>query len=199
MNAAYCDDLIEGMEAALREERADLDITKIIEAARLASSAVVRRAASQGNWDANCIEHRVQVGMLVARAGLGVQAVMSAILQGVVGEGGVTLDELHARFGAEVADLVDELTEKSGSDGSAGAARSSSERGGQAMLSAAAKSIKYADTMTKARFLVAQNSDMARKYVEEERELLKGMVGGNATLLVMAVDCLEAAADRLGQ
>lgn len=197
MDTTYTFDLLAEMAAALRDERPDLDVEDIMGVARFAGEVHGVTGVVRKYTGVPYIEHPVEVAMIVARAGLGAVAVKAALLHDVLEDTPTTLGELRARFGDEVAEVVDELTEKAAlSDGNR-AVRKRMERDRLASVSTVAKSVKYADTVSNTLSIAKHDPKFARVYVREKRELLSVMLGGNKTLFAMAVEGVEAAARTL--
>lgn len=197
MDTDYTLDLLAGMEAALREERPDLDVGDVMDAARFAAAAHGKTGVLRKYTGVPYIEHPVEVAMMVARAGLGSVAVKAALLHDVVEDTGTTLEEIKRVFGDEVAGVVDELTEKAVLGDGNRAIRKRMERDRLAKISATAKSVKYADTVSNTLSIARHDPKFARVYVPEKRELLAVMLGGSATLFAMAVEGVEAAGRKL--
>jgi (p)ppGpp synthase/HD superfamily hydrolase len=193
MDTTFASNLLAEMERALREERPDLDVAGIMEVARFAAEAHGATGVVRRYTGVPYIEHPVEVAMIVARAGLGAVAVKAALLHDVLEETPETLDELRSRFGDEVAVVVDELTEKATLADGNREARKRMERERLAGVSALAKSVKYADTLSTTPSIAKHDRKFARVYVPEKRALLSVMVGGDATLFTMAVESVEAA------
>lgn len=198
MDTKRVTELLEAFEAAVREERPDLDAAKIMDAAVFAADAHGRTGKVRDYTGEPYIEHPVEVALMVARAGLGEVEVMAALMHDVVEDTDVTVEEVRERFGAEVAEVVDELTEKARPEDGNRATRKRMERDRLAGVSARAKSVKYADTVSNTVSIARNDPKFARVYVAEKRELLSVMLGGDATLLAMARTGVESAARMIG-
>ena len=79
------------------------------EALRLAARA--HRGQTRKGTDLPYIAHPVHVSAILERCGFSRQAVIAALLHDVVEDQDVTVAEIEAQFGAEVAEIVDALSE----------------------------------------------------------------------------------------
>ncbi|MDB4756133.1 HD domain-containing protein [Mariniblastus sp.] len=120
------------------------------------------------------------------------QAMISAAwLHDVVEDTPVTIGEIESEFGADVAALVDDLTDVScRSDGNR-SSRLAKDRQHTSAASPRAKTVKLADVIDNLGGVVEADLDFARKFVRE-REALIGVLGeGDPTLLAMAIETIE--------
>lgn len=87
-----------------------MDITRILAAAAFAATA--HGEQKRKYTGAPYITHPLEVAALVAGAGGHEDMIIATILHDVVEDTPVQLEEIAARFGPNVAKLVDELTDK---------------------------------------------------------------------------------------
>ena len=120
--------------------------------------------------------------------------VVAALLHDVVEDCGVTIAEVAAAFGAEVAELVRWLTDVSRpEDGNRKARKAIDREKWRGCGNAAAKTIKLADLIDNSRSIVARDPKFAKLYLEEKRQLLPLLAGGDETLHRMAQEIVDAA------
>lgn len=106
----------------------------------------------------------------------------AAWLHDVVEDTHATLLGLHHMFGAEIAALVEMLTDVSvPSDGNR-ATRKAIDREHTARASAAAKTIKLADLISNSRSIATHDPDFAKVYFAEKRLLLDFLREGDSVL-----------------
>ncbi|MFT7597282.1 MAG: guanosine-3',5'-bis(diphosphate) 3'-pyrophosphohydrolase [Acidimicrobiales bacterium] len=95
--------LVAGFEGPRRDEQVDL-VARAFQMARDAHSTQRRKSGEP------YITHPVAVATIVAELGLDEFTIAAALLHDAVEDTGVTLDDLTANFGAEVAAIVDGVT-----------------------------------------------------------------------------------------
>jgi (p)ppGpp synthase/HD superfamily hydrolase len=106
----------------------------------------------------------------------------AAWLHDVVEDTPVTLDQVEAEFGPEVAALVECLTDVSKPQDGNRATRRAIDREHTAKASPAAKTIKLADLIDNTRNIVALDPGFARVYLPEKLQLLAVLEEGDPTL-----------------
>lgn len=132
------------------------------------------------------IIHPLEVMQLLLRhssAPVSEDMMIAAVLHDVVEDTPVGLDTIERRFGAEVARLVDELTDKF-IDPKLGnrAARKRMERDRLSVISEQAQSIKYADLISNTSSIVAVEPGFAHTYLREKELTLEVMTRGDEGL-----------------
>jgi guanosine-3',5'-bis(diphosphate) 3'-pyrophosphohydrolase len=106
----------------------------------------------------------------------------AAWLHDTVEDAGVTLGELRARFGADVADLVGWLTDVSKPSDGNRAARKAIDRQHTAGAPPRAKTVKLADLIHNSASILAHDPKFAVTYLREKRALLDVLRDGDPTL-----------------
>ena len=111
------------------------------------------------------------------------EMVIAALLHDTVEDTDITLDIIEQEFGATVAQLVDELTDKF-VDPAIGnrAHRKALERDRLATISKEAQTIKLADLLHNTSSIVRYDPGFARVYLAEKRAILGVMTLGNEAL-----------------
>lgn len=110
----------------------------------------------------------------------------AALMHDVVEDTPVTLAEIRAEFGAEVADLVDWLTDVSKlSDGNR-KARKALDLAHTAAAPVTAKNIKLADCISNAPSITAHDPGFARKWLSEKAAILAACSDADSALLAEA-------------
>jgi len=98
---------LETIEAQLRTYHPDADVSGLEEAYRLAEEKHSGQMRKSGE---PYIHHPLEVCMILARLNLDTSTLQAALLHDVVEDSDVTLGEIKAMFGPEVASLVDGVT-----------------------------------------------------------------------------------------
>lgn len=93
-----------------------------------------------------------------------------------------TITEIEALLGAEVASLVEMLTDVSKPEDGNRAVRKAIDREHLAKASPAAKTIKLADLISNSRSILQHDPKFAAVYLEEKRLLLEVLKDGDPTL-----------------
>jgi (p)ppGpp synthase/HD superfamily hydrolase len=99
------------MPSAPRIEAAAERSALVRDALALARDAHDGQVRPTGSGEIAFVEHPIAVAEHLAEDGFGDEVMAAGLLHDVVEHAGVALDELRARFGEEVADLVGVLTE----------------------------------------------------------------------------------------
>jgi (p)ppGpp synthase/HD superfamily hydrolase len=100
-----------GMPSAPRIEAAAERSDLVREALSMAHEAHAGQMRQTGSGEIPFVDHPIAVADHLAREGFPDEVVAAGLLHDVVEHTGVALDELRARFGDEVTDLVGVLTE----------------------------------------------------------------------------------------
>lgn len=129
------------------------------------------------------IQHPLTVAGIVCTASTVTLAMMAAaILHDVVEDTPVALTEIRERFGDEVAQLVDWLTDASTPADGNRAARKTIDRERLARAPREVQTIKLADLIANTMSIVANDPRFARTYLQEKMALLDIMNQGDARL-----------------
>jgi (p)ppGpp synthase/HD superfamily hydrolase len=133
------------------------------------------------------IVHPAEVASIVATVPDATEEMLAAAwLHDVVEDTGVTLDQVHLLFGADVAKLVFWLTDVSKPEDGNRAARKAIDRAHIAAAPAAAQTVKLADLISNTKSIVAHDPEFAKVYLEEKRLLLEVMTKGHPALMAEA-------------
>lgn len=135
------------------------------------------------------IEHPKRVAELVRTVEHTSEMICAAYLHDVVEDTPVSIEEIESRFGKEVADLVEELTDeymKEKYPHLNRKKRKEREVARQAEMSVQAKTIKLADVIDNTRDIVVNDEDFARKYIPEMEALTNVLRQGDPQLFEQA-------------
>jgi (p)ppGpp synthase/HD superfamily hydrolase len=132
------------------------------------------------------IVHPAEVASIVATVPHTDEMLAAAWLHDTVEDTGVTIVDIQAEFGNEVAELVGWLTDVSTPEQGNRAVRKAIDREHTAMAPAAAATVKLADLIANSRSIIAHDPAFARVYLEEKRMLLEVLSRGDATLMAEA-------------
>ncbi|GBQ35254.1 HD domain-containing protein [Gluconacetobacter azotocaptans] len=132
------------------------------------------------------IVHPRRVAELVASTGARDEVVAAAWLHDVVEDTHVTLAEIEAVFGAEIATLVDMVTDVAPRKDGARAVCLGLNRDHLAKASAEAQTISIASLMDNAELITRYEADQAKHHLQEKLELLRVLGKGDAGLYIQA-------------
>jgi len=132
------------------------------------------------------IVHPAEVASIVATVPHTDEMLAAAWLHDTVEDTGVTIVDIQAEFGNEVAELVGWLTDVSTPEQGNRAVRKAIDREHTAMAPAAAATVKLADLIANSRSIMAHDPAFAKVYLEEKRMLLEVLTRGDATLMAQA-------------
>jgi (p)ppGpp synthase/HD superfamily hydrolase len=132
------------------------------------------------------IVHPAAVAELVRSVPHTPEMLAAAWLHDTVEDTPVTLAEIKREFGAEVAALVEQLTDVSRPEDGNRKKRKAIDHEHTAKASAQAKTVKLADLIDNTRSIVEHDPDFAKVYLAEKVQLLDVMREGDATLWAMA-------------
>ena len=135
--------------------------------------------------------HLREVAGLCAEVGCRDEVVAAAWLHDAKEDQGVTGAELLEAFGAEVARLVEEVTDQSRPADGNREIRKAIDRAHVGRGSPEGKTIKLADLISNTKSIVARDKDFAVTYMREKRLLMPLLTEGNATLYARALDLLK--------
>lgn len=114
------------------------------------------------------------------------EMIAAAWLHDTVEDTPVTLADVEREFGAEVAALVEQLTDVSRPEDGNRKKRKAIDREHTAKASVQAKTIKLADLIDNTRSIVEHDQDFAKVYLVEKAALLEVLGEGDAMLWAMA-------------
>jgi guanosine-3',5'-bis(diphosphate) 3'-pyrophosphohydrolase len=132
------------------------------------------------------INHPIEVAHILAKAGFGGDVLIAALLHDVVEDCGISPDEIEREFGAEVRDLVLEVTDVSKPSDGNRAIRKELDRQHIAQASYGGKSIKLADLISNTGTIVERDPSFAKVYLREKRALLEVLSDGHPDLYAEA-------------
>ena len=117
----------------------------------------------------------------------------AAWLHDIVEDTPATIDEVRSTFGAEIACLVEMLTNVSRPEDGNRAKRKDIDRRHTALSSREAKTVKLADIIDNTRNIVARDRSFARTYLIEKARLLQVLRDGDSDLWFQAESMIAAA------
>jgi len=138
------------------------------------------------------IVHPAAVAAIVRSVDHTPEMVAAAWLHDVVEDTPVELGEIAQRFGAEVAVLVEMLTDVSRPEDGNRAARKAIDRAHTALASPEAQTIKLADLIDNTASIVMNDPEFAKVYMAEKRLLLPALRSGDQFLLARATTLVDA-------
>ena len=137
------------------------------------------------------INHPAAVVELVRSVPHTPEMIAAAWLHDVLEDTPAGLATIIIEFGAEVAILVNHLTDISQPSQGNRAARKAIDRAHTAKASPAAKTIKLADLIDNSRSIVAHDPGFCEVYIAEKALLLEVLREGDATLWAMAANLVN--------
>ncbi|MCG8509195.1 MAG: HD domain-containing protein [Rhodospirillales bacterium] len=142
--------------------------------------------------------HLKEVAEIVASVSDDAETIAAAWLHDVIEDTPVTFSDLEAAFGGGVAQLVREVTDVSKpGDGNRGK-RKAMDRKHLAAASPRAKTVKLADIIHNCEDISRNDPKFAKVYINEARQLLKVLDGGDQRLKRQAGRLSSRSARRLG-
>ncbi|QCR34647.1 HD domain-containing protein [Nissabacter sp. SGAir0207] len=123
----------------------------------------------------------------------------AAWLHDTVEDTPTTLHEIQEKFGAEVAELVEMLTNTSQPEEDSRIVRKNRDRRHTAQASPQAKTIKLADLIDNLHEILECDADFAKTYLIEKRLQLEVLKEGDSTLWQRAKRTIDEALDSLHQ
>ena len=133
------------------------------------------------------IVHPIEVMEIVSTVEHDDEMLAAALLHDVVEDTTVTIEEIQQEFGADVAILVDELTDVSKPADGNRACRKAMDRAHSAQACPRAQTIKLADLISNARDIVKHDKNFAKVFLGEKRQLLQVMLEGDIALYNIAL------------
>ena len=129
------------------------------------------------------IHHPIAVARLVASVTDDRAMIIAAILHDTVEDTDATLDEIEHLFGADVASLVEALTDVSTPQDGLRHMRKEIDRLHTAKASPRAKTIKLADLIDNSGSIIERDPKFAKVYIGEKKPLLEVLTEGDPFLL----------------
>jgi len=170
-------------------------ITRAAEFARRAHEAIGQRRKYSGR---PYLVHPQAVAEMVAAVTDDAPTIAAAWLHDVVEDTPVTIEEIAAEFGNEVAGLVADLTNVSQSSDGNRAQRKALDREHTAAADPRAKTVKLADLLHNVEDIVRHDPDFARVYVREKELTLQVLTEGDAELYEQACELITRSKHVLG-
>ena len=169
----------------------------ILEAAAFAAS---RHHGQVRKWTGEpYVTHTLEVAAIVAQVTDDVDMIVAAILHDVVEDTNTQIGEVWNRFGYEVADHVQWLTDVSKlSDGNR-AIRKAMDREHIAKAPPRTKTIKLADLISNSRSILALDEGFARIYLPEKAALLEVLTEGDLSLWQEAQEIVQQGLFKLAE
>ena len=143
------------------------------------------------------IVHPEMVAEIVASVTDDENMICAAWLHDVVEDTPVTLAEIDAEFGDDVAHLVDGLTNVSKPEDGNRETRVAIDRNHTAGTDSRTKTIKLADLIANLDGIVDQNARFARKYIAEKELLLAVLRDGHAKLVERVGEIIQLEREKL--
>ena len=137
------------------------------------------------------INHPAAVVGIVERYGHTPEMLAAAWLHDVVEDTPVTLDEIHLRFGPEVARLVNWLTDIDKPEDGNRAKRMALNRARWSRAPSDAQTIKVADLIHNTESICEHDPKFAKVYLPEKAALLEVLTKANPRIVAFARDQLE--------
>lgn len=106
----------------------------------------------------------------------------AALLHDVVEDTGCTITDIHLNFGADIAAIVDGLTDVSKPEDGNRAKRKAIDREHTAQAPAEAQTIKLADLISNSKSIMQHDPDFAVTYLAEKKLLLEVLTKGDRGL-----------------
>lgn len=125
--------------------------------------------------------------------------IAAAWLHDVVEDTPITIEQVLAEFGSDIAALVSDLTDVAERTDGNRARRLAIDRAHSAEASARAKTVKLADLIDNLTDIVRADRGFARNYVEEKAHLLEVLTEGHADLYRRVETIIEESREQLAQ
>ena len=171
-------------------------IQRASEFARSAHQSIDQRRKFTGE---PYIVHPARVARIVATVTDDENMICAAWLHDVVEDTPVTLAEIRAEFGDDVAHLVDGLTDVSKLTDGNRATRLGIDREHSAGTDSRTKTIKLADLIDNLTGMVEQNAGFARKYLAEKELLFSVLSDGHPDLVKRVAEVIQTERDKLAK
>ena len=188
------DPLFAQLQDTIAQYNKQYDMDKLEKAYLLAKRAHGDQKRKNGD---PYIVHPVKAAIILVELGMDTDSIAAALLHDVVEDTGVTLAEVERAFGAEVASLVEMLTDPSCPDDGNRERRKAIDREHTAQASREAKTIKLADLLDNTKTILERDPDFARVYMAEKELLLDSLKEGDPTLWKRAREQVDRYKDAL--
>ena len=136
-------------------------------------------------------EHLVEVAGILEEAGEPEHVVAAGLLHDVLEDTPVTFSQLAGEVGAQVAKLVQEVTDVSKPEDGNRAFRKALDRDHLAKASPEGQTVKLADLISNTASITKHDPHFSKVYLAEKRDLLKVLTKGNADLHKQATAMLR--------
>jgi len=161
----------------------------LIETARVYAQAAHRAVGQKRKYTGECYTvHTIDVASLVARFDGTDEMIAAAHLHDVVEDTAVEVSDIRDVFGAQVADLVDWLTDRSKPEDGNRAIRKAIDRDRLAKAPTAAQTIKCCDLISNTSSIVKYDPSFAKVYLKEKAELLEVMTSADPRARSVALE-----------
>lgn len=137
------------------------------------------------------INHPREVSCIVASVPHDENMLAAAMLHDVVEDTPVTLKEIEAEFGSDIASLVENLTDVSKPEDGNRKTRKAIDREHSAKSSARAATVKLADLIHNGEDIVKHDPSFAKVFMAEKKLLLGVLAHGDKTLHARATRMVE--------
>ena len=152
----------------------------LIETARVYAQAAHRAVGQKRKYTGECYTvHTTDVASLVARFDGTDEMIAAAHLHDVVEDTAIAVSDIRDVFGAQVADLVDWLTDRSKPEDGNRAVRKAIDRDRLAEAPTEAQTIKCCDLISNTSSIVKHDPSFAKVYLKEKAELLEVMTSAD--------------------
>lgn len=131
----------------------------------------------------NYVCHTLEVARIVEHYGGTENMVIASILHDVDEDTNFTIQDIEEKFGKEVADLVEALTDVSKLEDGNRETRKAIDREHSAKASAEAQTIKVADLISNTRSIADHDKVFAKIYLEEKEKLLEVLTKADPLIL----------------
>lgn len=142
--------------------------------------------------------HCEAVANMVESIGGDENMIAAAWLHDTVEDTHIAIENIRREFGADIAELVDWLTDSQTPDDGNRAVRKAREAERLGRAPARAQTIKYADICHNTHSIVTCDPKFARVYLREKKAILEVMTGGDRNLRCQALNYLYFGMKQLG-
>ena len=164
----------------------------LIETAKLYAQAAHRAVGQKRKYTGECYTvHTIDVASLVARFDGTDEMIAAAHLHDVVEDTAVEVSDIRDVFGAQVADLVDWLTDRSKPEDGNRAIRKAIDRDRLATAPTQAQTIKCCDLISNTSSIVKHDPGFAKVYLKEKAELLEVMTSADPRARGVALEQVQ--------
>lgn len=167
-------------------------MSNIVRDAAWFASAAHRACGQRRKYTGECYtKHLEEVATLVREYGGSEEMRAAAWLHDVVEDTQITHEDIHAKFGPYVADLVQWLTDVSKPEDGNRKTRKAIDRDHLSKAPPEAQTIKLCDLISNTSSIKEHDPSFAKVYLREKSELLTVMNKGNADLYEIAKSHVE--------